>query len=127
MGDYDNGVKTKWNADDTKIQMIMIIESELESAFLSYDYEGIFRVINSYARQTGSKFKEKEEASNFKIIEKELTPIIIKFRKKEAKLEELNKFYQEAQKLFLLISRKLKSAGIYFREGKNASHAILER
>lgn len=120
-----NKVETKWNADNEKYSMVMEIETALETAFLSFDYEQIYNLIRAYRRQTYPKFKVKEQ----KQIDTDLDTLTksLEAYKKLKTTEAGKNFYLEAEKLTLYISQLLKNAGIYYREGRDASHAILER
>jgi hypothetical protein len=120
-----NSVETKWNADDSKLHMLMEIEAELEETFLNYDYNGIYKWLGSYRRHANAKFRTGEQ-NEIKELFDELTNRLIKLDN-EKSVEAQTNFYSYAEGLFLKISQKLKEAGIYYREGKNASHAILER
>lgn len=120
-----NNVETKWNADDQKLHMLMEIEAELEESFLNYNFEDIYKWLGSYRRHSNSKFRKTEQEE----IKNHFEELDIKFKelKKETNIKNATIFYSFAEGLFLKISQKLKEAGIYYREGKNASHAILER
>ena len=41
--------------------------------------------------------------------------------------DDAKEFYLKAEELFLEISQNLKESGFYYREGKDASHAVLRR
>jgi hypothetical protein len=117
--------ETKWNADDQKITLLMEIEAELEEGFITKDIEKIFDYIGAYRRQTYPKFinRIKNEIDKYFI---ELENLYITYRKNR-RPEDFNRFYTRAEHLFLYISQKVKEAGIYFREGRSASTAVLER
>jgi len=117
--------ETKWNADDQKIKILMEIEAELEEGFLNKDVDAINDFLWAYRRQIFPKFKDSVQKyinENFEKLEKTYNEF-----KKTKRVEDYNKFYSLADGIFLYISQKIKEAGIYYREGKNASHAILER
>ena len=127
MTGFNTTVQTQWNADNEKILMLMSIEKSLEEAFYKYDYEEIYKLIRAYTRQVDCKFLPTSAKILWDNINKDITPLISKIRAKSASVEEKNEFYNECEQHFLTISRKLKESGVYFREGRNASHAILQR
>ena len=117
--------ETKWNADDQKLSIVMNIEDALASSFLEWDLEGIYQLLRLYRLQTNPKFKktiQDEIESELNILSSLLREYI---KSEEEKTKE--EFYKKAEDLFLKISQELKIAGVYYREGRNASHAILER
>jgi hypothetical protein len=117
--------ETKWNADDQKIKLLMEIETSLEESFLNKDAEEIYDYLGAYRRQSYPKFKstiQTEIDQHFKELEKRYLNYC-----KDRKMKNFNKYYSWAEATFLHISQKIKEAGIYYREGKNASHAILDR
>lgn len=117
--------ETKWNADDQKLAILMNIEDSLESAFLEWDFDAIYAFLRSYRRHALPKFGLKDQE---KINEKiEALSNTLNIYKIEKKPEQKSKFYLDAEDLFLFISQKLKEAGVYYREGKDARHAVLER
>jgi hypothetical protein len=124
MSDW-NRIETKWNADDDKFRIIMEIERELEIAFTTYDLSAIYTLLRSYRRQTNCKFNTNAQGK----IEEEMVELSNLFNNyKKTKSEESRKqFYLSAENFFLNISQALKEAGVYFREGRDASTAILRR
>lgn len=120
-----NTIETKWNADEYKVSLLMNIEEELENAFLNYDCDQIYSLLRSYRRQTNPKFRGKVQEDIKEKLGK-LSKKLIEMKKAKDR-KGVEEFYQEAEELFLVISQKLKEAGIYYREGRNASNAILER
>lgn len=123
MGIYS--VETKWNADEQKLYILMAIEDELGMAFLNYDYDAIYRLLRVYRLHTNPKFSLKEqEGIKQKLVE--LSNILTKYKKEKSE-ELIRNFYLNAENLFLIISQGLKEAGVYYREGRNASNAILQR
>lgn len=124
MSDW-NTVETKWNADQEKFLMIMDIEKALEEAFITYDIDNIYTLLRAYRRQTQTKFEEKAQ----KILQTDIDEISRKYEKYKKDKSENNKkdFYLYAEGFFLGISQALKNAGVYFREGRDASKAILQR
>lgn len=124
MSDF-NKVETKWNADDQKLQILMQLETSLEEAFLTFDFDSIYYLLRGYRRHTAPKFG----ADDRKTIAEELDKLsLILLEYKKYKTEELkNKFYLGAEDFFLTISQALKEAGVYYREGRDASKAILMR
>jgi len=120
-----NKIETKWNADDEKLEIVIELEKNLEDAFLSFDFDAIYTLLRAYRRQTLPKFVLTEQ-KNINTKMDSLTESLQKYQTQ--KTEKLKKeFYINAEDLFLQISQLLKEAGVYYREGKNASHAILER
>lgn len=117
--------ETKWNADDQKLMMVMNIEDALVNSFLEWDLENIYMLLRVYRLQTNPKFSQIEQDK----IEKQLDNIsFLLNRYNQFKYEkDMKDFYHVAEELFLKISQGLKESGVYYREGKNASHAILER
>lgn len=120
-----NAVETKWNADDQKLHMLMEIEANLEEAFLDKNYIEIWNFLGGYRRQSITKFKENEK--------KEIDECFEELEKRYSKFLEdknpfnFNKFYSYAEGLMINISQKLKEHGVYYREGRDARHAVLER
>lgn len=117
--------ETKWNSDEEKLQMVMAIELALEESFMQWDLENIYSLLRAYRRQTAPKFSEKSQED----LTNQLKKISTKLEDYRRTKKEIDKkiFYDSAEDLFLKISNALKQAGVYYREGKNASHAILER
>lgn len=120
-----NSVETKWNADNEKMDILMQLETTLTEAFTSYNYEAIYSLLRSYRLNADPKFN-KTERENIKVKLDKITELYNTLKKTKTK-EDASEFFLQAEEFFLIISRGLKEAGIYFREGKNASHAILER
>lgn len=120
-----NTVETKWNADEQKLKMLMEIEGELEEAFLTKDAPKIYDYMGSYRRHSITKFTNGIQ----KTINENFETLSLKFQNflKEKDEKSFNSFYAFAEGLFINISQKIKEAGIYYREGKSASHAILQR
>lgn len=120
-----NTVETKWNADEQKLRMLMEIEAELEDAFLNKDATKIWDYMGSYRRHAITKFTagtQKVLNADYELLSKKLEKFL------EDKSEKtFNDFYAFAEGLFIKISQNIKEAGIYYREGKSASHAILQR
>lgn len=124
MSDY-NKVETKWNADSEKFMMIMDIEKSLEESFLSYDLDNIYNLLRAYRRQTNTKFIQTSQEELSKDLNV-LSNLLSKFKQDRTEINKIN-FYLYAEDFFLKISQALKKAGVYFREGKDASNAVLER
>lgn len=124
MADYDK-IETKWNADEEKLRIILEIEKGLTNAFLNYNLEDIYLLLRSYRLHCDSKFKDgtKEE------LEKELNELSVSLEnyKKTKQIKFKKDFYLKAEDYFLKISNLLKNAGVYFRENRSASTAILQR
>jgi hypothetical protein len=123
MGIYS--VETKWNADDQKLHMLMEIEAELEEAFINSDFEKIWIFMGSYRRHSNTKFGLNEQKEINTCFEELKDRYSLVLEKKD--VNSISNFYSYAEGLFLKISQKLKESGIYYREGKNASHAVLQR
>jgi hypothetical protein len=118
-------VETKWNADDQKLHMLMEIEAELEEGFLEKDHQKIWDFLGAYRRHSLSKFRiteQKEINSLFEELKEKYNNFL-----ENKYVENFNSFYSFAEGLFLAISQKIKEAGIYYREGRDARHAVLER
>ena len=124
MSDF-NKVETKWNTDNQKYSIVMEIEEALETAFITFSMDDIFNLLRAYRRQTRPKFSKTDQKKIDDDLEK-LTEALEKYKQQNT-LNLKKDFYLEAEKLFLFISQLLKEEGVYYREGKNASHAILER
>lgn len=124
MSDY-NKTETKWNTDNEKYSIVMEIEVGLEQAFLTFKTDDIYNLLRAYRRQTLPKFKSTEQTKINNSLNK-LTETLTEYNKMKSDLLS-KKFYLEAEELFLYISQLLKEEGVYYREGKNASHAVLER
>lgn len=120
-----NRVETKWNADEEKLRIVMDIETSLESAFLSYDLEAIYNLLRAYRRHTRPKFSDKEQKGIDEAINV-LTTTLQEYNKNKSETLKI-KFYLGAEDLFLKISQSVKESGIYYREGKNAGNAILQK
>jgi len=120
-----NSVETKWNADNEKMAIVISLEQNLTEAFAEYDYDKIYTLLRVYRLNADPKFNDTDR----KTIKKDLDNLskkLILFQETK-KEEDLKEFFLLAEDFFLAISRGLKEAGIYFREGKNASHAVLQR
>jgi hypothetical protein len=117
--------ETKWNADDTKIQLLMEIERNLEESFLNKSADDIFDYLGSYRRQSFPKF--------ILGVQKRFNEAFVKLEnayieyKNDKTPQGFNKFYTLAESFYLDVSQKIKESGIYYREGKDARHAVLER
>ena len=124
MSDF-NKVETKWNTDNQKYSVVMEIEEALEMAFLTFALDDIYNLLRAYRRQTLPKFKKTDQDK----IDKDLENLSITLQefKKQNSVYLQKEYYLKAENLFLYISQLLKEEGVYYREGKNASHAILER
>lgn len=120
-----NTVETKWNADNEKMDIIMQLESAITEAFTSYDYDSLFSLLRVYRLNADPKFSKTSRDELKKDIEK-ITELYNTLKETKT-LESASAFYLEAEEFFLAISRGLKEAGIYFRENKSASTAILQR
>jgi len=118
-------VETKWNADNEKMAIIIALEQKLTEAFTKYDYGEVYTLLRVYRLNADPKFSETSRAEIAKDLDK--LSIIFSKLKKEYKEETAQAFMLDAEDFFLSISRGLKKAGIYFREGRDASNAILER
>lgn len=122
---YNTNVETKWNADNEKMAMIIDLEANLSEAFANYDYSTIYTLLRVYRLNTDPKFSDTDRDTLEKYLG-EISKLFYKL-KKENSDENAQAFMLKAEDFFLSISRALKRAGIYFREGKSAQHAILER
>jgi hypothetical protein len=120
-----NSVETKWNADNEKMDILMQLETALTESFTSYDYESIYSLLRAYRLNADPKFSSNER-EKIKTKLENITKLYNSLKANKAP-EVASEFFLEAEEFFLTISRGLKEAGIYFREGKNASNAILER
>lgn len=124
MADYDK-IETKWNADEEKLKIILSIEREITGAFLNYNLDEIYNLLRVYRIHASSKFKK---PTNEELTEElnEISCILNKY--KLTKQINLKKdFFIRAEKYFMKISSLLKESGIYFRENRSASTAILQR
>lgn len=117
--------ETKWNADDQKLLMVMNIEDALVNSFIEWDLDGIYILLRAYRLQTNPKFNGTEQKQITDTLDI-LSNLLIDYNKSKSEKNRKD-FYLMAEELFLEISQRLKESGVYFREGKNASHAILER
>jgi hypothetical protein len=120
-----DSVETKWNADNEKLRILMTIEMQLEEAFLDCDVNEIYKWLGSYRRHANTKFRKAEQDEIIELFD-ELKKRLEKANKDKDE-ESIGSFYSYAEGLFLKISQKIKESGIYYREGRNASHAVLER
>ena len=120
-----NSVETKWNADDEKFIIVMSIEDKLTNAFMNYDYQNIYTFLRVYRLHTAPKFDSKIQ-DNMKETLEELSKLLKSLVEKKSE-DDAKEFYLKAEELFLEISQNLKESGFYYREGKDASHAVLRR
>ncbi len=124
MADYDK-IETKWNADEEKLKIILSIEREITGAFLNYNLDEIYNLLRVYRIHASSKFKK---VTNEELTEElnEISCILNKYKlTKQINLKK--EFFIRAEKYFMKISSLLKESGIYFRENRSASTAILQR
>ncbi len=124
MADYDK-IEVKWNADEEKLKILLSIERELTSAFLNYELDEIYTLLRVYRIHASTKFSATIQQSIKNELD-ELSLILDKYKRTRNK-EIQKKYYLTAENYFLKISNLLKEAGIYFRENKSASTAILQR
>lgn len=118
-------IETKWNADNEKMTILLNLEDQITQALMEYDYGRIYSLLRVYRLNADPKFSNKEQPK----LEEEMDKLTNSFLRLQKDNSDINKstFVLLAENFFLKISRGLKGAGIYFREGRNANNAILER
>lgn len=128
MGDL-YATSVEWFADAEKLKLVMEIELQLEECFLAYNLEGLYRLIQSYIRQTKTIVRNTKGLSR-EDLRTRMNTITEKYTdwcedKNNVELKAL--LFYEIEELFSDISYGLQSKGIYLREGKDAHKAILNR
>lgn len=126
--DYSSN-QTEWNADDDKLRLILAIEASLEEAFINYSYEDIYIYSRAYKREVVAKFSGKDNETVLKNINELMKKLTEKYKRLlETKTDiAKNDFYVTAEELFEYISSQLKKAGVYFREKRGATTAVMQR
>lgn len=134
-----------WNIDGAELYAIFGIKEKIIEDFQTWKLEGVYWGIRDLRREVDAKMKrsvakaveeiEKEKGKGKKKSEKELLDEWIeeidKARKKfnssnqddAAKVE----FYLILEKVYMNICYTMKRHGLYFREGEDATFAVLRR
>lgn len=122
-------IETKWNADEEKLKIIMGIEKEITYAFINYNLEDVYTLLRAYRIHATTKFKQpiKDDLTNELNKISELLEEHKKVTNPIKKIETKKKFIIKSEEYFIKISSLLKEAGVYYREGKGATTAILQR
>jgi len=113
--------KSIWNMDDERLKALNGYLLLCEDALLNWDIENTYSYLRAVFRIISGKLRIEEYNAVVELFKK---VEILRRDKPEGKVIEI---YNQLDEIYIYINRLMKHHGLYFREGKDPSKAVLER
>ena len=108
--------------DDERMKALNINLLMCEDSFLNWDIENIYIYLRAIFRMISGKLREEE----FKGVQ-DLFKDVEELRRKSDDNSKNVELYNQLDNIYIYLNRLMKHHGLFFREGRDPSKAVLER